>query len=231
MNQNNINEEDRLKKAMSQRHMVRKYTDRPIDPELIELLDQRAELDDKKYGLSIRLVTKDRALLPGIIRLFLARNVDNAFIIAGPKGSDELCGYAAADLMLYAQTLGLNTWYVGGTYSKKEAEKDVDGAHVVGIIAVGYGQTQGVPHKSKTPDEVSSYEGSKAPVWFQDGVRAALLAPTALNKQPFFIKGKGRDVSIECDGGIFTGVDLGLIKYHFELGAGRSHFAWKADAI
>ena len=146
--------------------------------------------------------------------------------MAGPDGADELCGYCGADLMLYAQTLGLNTWWVGGTYNRKGAQEKSEGAKPVGIIAVGYGQTQGVPHKTKTAEQVSSYDG-EAPQWFKNGIEAALLAPTALAKQAFTIKGKGNKVSISCDNGIFTGVDTGLVKYHFELGAGKDNFEWE----
>lgn len=95
----------------------------------------------------------------------------------------------------------------------------------VGIIAVGYGQTQGVPHKTKTADAVSFYDGD-VPDWFKEGVNAALLAPTALAKQAFMMNGEGCTVHIYCDNGIFSGVDTGLVKYHFELGAGKEHFEW-----
>ena len=37
----------------------------------------------------------------------------------------------------------------------------------------------------------------------------------------------GIGLIITCDNGIFTGVDTGLVKYHFELGAGKENFEWK----
>ena len=67
---------------------------------------------------------------------------------------------------------------------------------------------------------------SGSPKWFKDGIEAALLAPTALAKQAFTISGTDNKVSISCDNGIFTGVDTGLVKYHFELGAGKDSFEW-----
>ncbi len=93
------------------------------------------------------------------------------------------------------------------------------------MIAVGYGQTQGSAHKTKTPKQVSIYNGDE-PEWFRQGIDAALLAPTALGKQAFMIKGLENKVSIRCDNGIFSGVDTGLVKYHFELGAGKENFEW-----
>ena len=214
-----------MKQAMKERHMVRKYTDEPIPEYIVEKLNHRVRENNEQYGLSIKLMTNDDSAVPGVIKLILAKGVNNFFIMAGPDGADELCGYCGADLMLYAQTLGLNTWCVGGTYNRKGAQKKIEGAKPVGIIAVGYGQTQGVPHKTKTAEQVSSYDG-EAPQWFKNGIEAALLAPTALAKQAFTIKGKGNKVSISCDNGIFTGVDTGLVKYHFELGAGKDCFEW-----
>ena len=214
-----------MKQAMKERHMVRKYTDEPIPEDIVEKLNRRVRENNEQYGLSIKLMTNDDSAVPGVIKLILAKGVNNFFIMAGPDGADELCGYCGADLMLYAQTLGLNTWWVGGTYNRKGAQKKIEGAKPVGIIAVGYGQTQGGPHKTKTAEQVSSYDG-EAPQWFKNGIEAALLAPTALAKQASTIKGKGNKVSISCDNGIFTGVDTGLVKYHFELGAGKDCFEW-----
>ena len=214
-----------LQEAMKARHMVRKYTDKAIPADIAAKLNERVKQNNEQYDLSIKLMINDGSAVPGVIKLILAKGVNNFFIMAGPKGSDERLGYCGADLMLYAQTLGLNTWWVGGTYNRKGAAEKSEGATPVGIIAVGYGQTQGVPHKTKTADAVSSYVGD-VPDWFKEGVDAALLAPTALAKQAFILKGEGGTVHIDCDNGIFSCVDTGLVKYHFELGAGKENFEW-----
>jgi nitroreductase len=54
-------------------------------------------------------------------------------------------------------------------------------------------------------------------------VDAALLAPTAMNQQKFkFILRQGDKVELAKAGhGFFSDVDLGIVKYHFEIGAGR----------
>ena len=176
--------------------------------------------------MAISLKVGDESALPGALKLFFAKGVRNYFVLAGSDrpGLDEDLGYASADLMLFAQTLGLNTWWIGGTFSRKNVEQAVPGKKVIGIVAVGFGVTPGVAHKSKTAAEVSSYEGPE-PQWFADGVQAALLAPTALNKQCFRIVGEGGKVSISENGGTFSGADIGIVKYHFELGAGNA-FDW-----
>lgn len=215
-----------MKQAMRQRHTVRKFASEPLSPELISQLNDRVRANNERLGLAISLKVGDESALPGALKLFFAKGVRNYFVLAGSDrpGLDEDLGYASADLMLFAQTLGLNTWWIGGTFSRKNVERAVSGKKVIGIVAVGFGATPGVAHKSKTAPEVSSYEGPE-PQWFADGVQAALLAPTALNKQCFRIAGAGNKVSISENGGAFSGADIGIVKYHFELGAGNE-FDW-----
>jgi len=57
-------------------------------------------------------------------------------------------------------------------------------------------------------------------------VEAALLAPTAVNQQKFRFTLSDRTVKAEATGGFSSRVDLGIVKYHFERGAGTEHFRW-----
>lgn len=216
-----------MREAMHERHTVRRYTDKAIPAETMEKLRGRIDDNNKKYDLAIRLMVDDTNAFNAAVKLVLAKGVRNYFILAGRDvpDLDERLGYSSADLMLYAQTLGLNTWWVGGTFNRKKVSVMVPDVKVIGVVAVGYGAVQGIPHKTKTSEKVSSYKG-EMPDWFRSGVDAALLAPTALAKQAFFIRGEGRTVSITCGNGIFSGADRGLVKYHFELGAGRENFEW-----
>ena len=216
-----------LKEAMEQRHMVRKYTDKIISDDLIEKISNRIKENNEKYNINMKLMTNNEEAVSAIIKLVLAKGVKNYIILAGDKESilDEILGYSGCDIMLYAQTLGLNTWWVGGTFNRR-VSKFVDNKKVIGIIAIGYGQTQGMPHKSKIVEDVSKYNGD-SPEWFLNGIKASLLAPTALNKQDYKIIGNGNKVKIDINNGIFTGANKGLIKYHFELGAGKENFEWE----
>jgi hypothetical protein len=217
-----------IKEAMEQRHMVRKYTDQPIPADVVEKLNDRIATNNEMHHLSLSLVTENSDGLSAMAKL-ISKNVRNYIILAGPDTEelDEKLGYCGADIILYAQMLGLNTWWVGGMFDAKSAKKHIDSAdlRINGVIAIGYGKTQGVPHKSKTAAEISSYNGTE-PQWFIDGVNALLLAPTALDKQPFTVKGEGSKVSLTCDSGHFAGIDLGIGKYHFEAGAGKENFEW-----
>ncbi|MBO5094273.1 MAG: nitroreductase, partial [Lachnospiraceae bacterium] len=66
------------------------------------------------------------------------------------------------------------------------------------------------------------------PQWFRKGIEAALLAPTAMNQQKFVFTLKGNTVSAKAGMGFYTKTDLGIVKYHFEAGAGVENFSWDA---
>ena len=187
-----------LKEAMKKRHMVRKYTDKPLSDELIRKINERIEINNEKYNLNMKLMINNNKGVSSIMKLIMAKGVNNFIILAGDisENLDERLGYSGADIMLYAQTLGLNTWWVGGTFNRS-VRKYVDNKNVTGIIAIGFGQTQGVPHKSKSVEEVSKYNGSTIPEWFVNGTESALFAPTALNKQDFMLIGNGNKVKIQ----------------------------------
>lgn len=53
-----------------------------------------------------------------------------------------------------------------------------------------------------------------------------MCAPTALNKQAYLVTGEGNKVTLTCDSGYFADIDLGIGKYHFEIGAGKENFEW-----
>lgn len=218
-----------LEEAMRTRHTVRRYTDRKLPGDVLEQLRERVRENNETHGLAMSLVTENTEAFGPALRLLLAKGVRNYLVLAGrdKPGLDEKIGYCGTDIMLFAQTLGLNSWWVGGTYSRKGVRRNAapEAEKLLGLIALGYGASQGVPHKSKGAEEIAAYEG-EAPEWFTRGAEALLLAPTALNKQAFTLRGEGRKVSLTCENGIFSGVDLGIGKYHFELGAGKQNFDW-----
>ncbi len=176
----------------------------------------------------MKLITGNADGLNRLGKLAL-KGVNNYIILAGKDTPDldEKLGYAGADVALYAQTIGLNTWWNGGMYSAKGVRRNLSETddRINGIIAIGYGQTQGVMHKSKSAADISRYNGTP-PQWFIDGIDALLYAPTAINRQAFMVEGEGNRVSMRYKGGIYAGIDLGIGKYHFEIGAGKENFEW-----
>lgn len=218
-----------IMEAMKQRHSVRQYTDQLIDEEVLKALQTEIETCNQESGLSIQLVTNE----PKAFGSFMAHygkfsGVTNYMALVGKKSNmlDELCGYYGERLVLKAQQLGLNTCWVALTYKKVPGAFTVNkGEKLTVVIALGYGKTQGTAHKSKSMEAVSNITPD-SPEWFKKGVEAALLAPTAMNQQKFSLSYADGKVSARAGSGLYAKMDLGIVKYHFELGAGKTNFEW-----
>lgn len=62
--------------------------------------------------------------------------------------------------------------------------------------------------------------------WARLRLRAAAQAATAMNQQKFTFTLQGGSVAAKAGTGFYTKVDLGIAKYHFEIGAGTAQFRW-----
>ena len=217
-----------LMEAIQSRHAVRQYTSEPIPRPVLEALAAETAACNAEGGLHIQLVHDEPEAFQGVLAHYgKFRGVRNYLALVGPKGADEKLGYYGERLVLKATQLGLDTCWVALTFRKGKCPVAVaPGEKLVCVAALGYGQTHGVPHKSKSLSEVCRAEGD-LPEWFRSGVEAALLAPTATNQQKFLLTLEGDAVRAESTGGFYSKVDLGIVKYHFEVGAGRDHFTWK----
>ena len=211
--------------AIEARHAVRSYTDEPLAPEAVEVLQKAIARVNEEANLNIQLVLDEPRAFAGFkARLVNFMNVRNYLALVGPecRELDGIVGYYGEQLVLLAQSLGLNSCWVGGTYKVVNRAYNVDlGQKLAAVVALGYGATQGVPHRSKAPQE-------GAPGY--DGVDAALLAPTALNQQKFsFALADEEDVPMvraSTRRGAFTQMDLGIAQCHFEIGAGNALYRW-----
>lgn len=208
---------------MQQRHSVRQYTDQAIEPEKRAVLDALTQEINRKAGLSVQIIYDD----PKCFDSFMAHygkfaGVRNYIALVGKKapGLDETLGYYGEELVLKAQELGLNTCWVALTHGKSKAAVG-RGEKEVCLIALGYGVTQGVEHKSRPMQELCTC-GEPMPEWFRCGMNAAMLAPAAMNQQKFrFELLPDGTVKAACGSGFYTKLDLGIVKYHFEAVTGK----------
>ena len=225
-----------IQEAIEARHSVRSYREQPLTEEIVKLLKGKIDELNREGQLHIQLILNEPRAFQGTLAKYgKFRDVNNYIVMAGKK-SDDLdvrVGYYGEQLVLYAQTLGLNTCWVGLSYSKVSGTYVLDeGEKIACYIAIGYGETQGVSHKIKTVEQVSN-ASDITPSWFKRGVEAALLAPTAVNQQKFSFEYVGISNNrhqVRAKKGFsmigYTQMDLGIAKYHFEIGAGKENFEW-----
>ena len=222
-----------LQEAITARHSVRKYIDKEIPADIVTALQDKIAEYNKVGNLNIQLVLNETRAFTGMLSYGSFSGVRNYFVMVGKKGADldERVGYYGEQLVLLAQTLGLNTCWVGLSYRKvPEAYNVGKDEKLACMIALGYGETQGVSHKIKTIEQVSN-ASDLTPAWFKRGVEAALLAPTAVNQQKFSFEYVGMSNNrhlVRAKKGFsmigYTQMDLGIAKYHFEIGAGKNNF-------
>lgn len=225
-----------LIEAIQSRHSVRRYKDTPLPADVIETLLQKISEVNKENGLHIQLVTDEPKAFKSILNYGTFSGVTNYFVVAGQKAVDleERVGYYGEQLVLLAQQLGLNTCWAGLTYQKVAGTYTLnEGKKIVCYIALGYGETQGTERKHKSVREISN-ASDLTPKWFNRGVEAALLAPTAVNQQKFFIEyvgikeGNRHKVKAKATFSMmgYSKLDLGIVRLHFEIGAGKENFEW-----
>lgn len=216
--------------AINRRHSVRSYTDRRIDEDAKNELEKVINECNIDGDMHIQLcIDEPEAFDSFMARYGKIKNVKNYIAIVGKKGNDlqEKTGYYGEKIVLKATQLGLNTCWVGLTYGKGKTKCKVNsGEKLCCVIALGYGETSGVGHKTKTIEELSRVNG-EMPDWFRKGMEAARLAPTSLNQQKFLIELKdGNIVKAKALKAFYSKLDLGIVKYHFEVGAGTNGWKW-----
>ena len=103
-----------LLEAIEARHSVRKYKDEPVPEDILATLRNRIWEINQEAGLHIQLVTGEPKAFSGLICYGTFSGVTNYLVMAGKKGDDldEKVGYYGEQLVLLAQTLGLNTCWV-----------------------------------------------------------------------------------------------------------------------
>ena len=225
-----------LQEAITARHSVRKYIDKEIPADIVTALQGKIAEYNKVGNLNIQLVLNETRAFTGMLSYGSFSGVRNYFVMVGKKGADldERVGYYGEQLVLLAQTLGLNTCWVGLSYRKvPEAYNVGKDEKLACMIALGYGETQGVSHKIKTIEQVSN-ASDLTPAWFKRGVEAALLAPTAVNQQKFsfeYVGVKDNWHIVKARKGFsiigYTGIDLGIVKCHFMIAVGDVCLKWK----
>lgn len=221
-----------LREAIVARHSVRQYKNQAIEADKVEQLHAAIDEANRTAGLHLQLVTDEpEAFAHGLAKYGKFSGISNYIALVCRKGQDEQLGYYGERIVLLVQTLGLNSCWVGLTFSKQPDHYTIGpDEQLHGVIALGYGLTQGVQHPVKPIEKFYKAPSASIPEWFKKGVEAAVLAPTAMNMQKF-------EFELLPDGrvaartrftlmGSYLKLDLGIVKCHFEIGAGKENFRW-----
>ena len=224
-----------IDEAIKQRHSVRKFLNKKIEGGILDELQEAINNAKEESNLKIELVLNEEDAF-GKSHYGNFENCKNYIVIIGDRLEpklEEKAGYYGEKIVIRAQELGLNTCWVALTYNKAEVPIKIESNEsLVIVIAIGYGVDNGHERKSKKYKDVTKVEEYSAPSWYKKGIDYALLAPTAINQQKFrFDLKDDNKVSARVYGlGFCTRIDLGIAKYHFEVGAGKDNFEWTENS-
>lgn len=208
---------------IKQRHSVRSYLDKRIDDETMSLINAEIDRLNAESGLHMQFMEETDGVFGSLASRFIGwKFVPNYIALVGKDGPelDQTCGYYGEQLVLFLQSIGLNTCWVGMFKAGAVKAEIKDGERVVITIVVGYGASSGRQHRSKSVSDVT--DAKDMPDWFRRGVEYALLAPTAVNQQKFIFSLDGDTPSLRASAkGPCVNIDLGIVRYHFEAASGR----------
>ena len=143
-----------VQEAISARHSVRTYLTKPVEPAIVNALRAEIRACNAEGGLHIQLVMNE----PMAFRGFFAhygkfRGVCNYIVLAGKRAKDlgERAGWFGERLVLLAQTLGLNTCWVGLTFSKAVARRSYVLAPDERLVCVIHGSLPPPYRRNSTP--------------------------------------------------------------------------------
>ena len=220
-----------LLEAIDHRHSIRCYIDKPLAPEDKEKIAAKAEELNKESGLSMSIMFDEPKAFEKSTGFLFTKNyvLMTGPVSMGKRELQEAVGYYGEKLVLWAETEGFGTCWVKASYKKQTELYNIpEGHELVCVIAIGYPAFPGKPHQNRLIDDVIRAQRGM-PQWYIDGAYAALAAPTALNQQMFYFVWKGENrCQAKPNMKIWPNVyiDLGIVKYHFEIGAGAENFVW-----
>ena len=242
---------DNIAKLVRDRRSVRTYEVRPLSPEDLEKLSSFMERVENPYDIPVGF-----KLLDGKKQKLKCPVISGADLFIGARAPwvphmEEAVGYSLEALVLYAQSLGLGTVWVGGTMDRAAFERAMELAEnerMPCMTPIGYPaqkmsvkeslMRKGVRADSRTPFSSLFFDGAfgkpLAPEQagsLAEPLELVRLAPSAVNKQPWravvaenavhFYLRHTKGFVSEAVGDMQK-IDMGIALCHFALAAEES---------
>lgn len=223
------------------RTSLRSYLPDPLSPIQREELGKAVSSCNQRSGLHVRLVCEQPEPFAFLKSYGVLKGVRNYLMLAGPASDPDLeekCGYYGEELVLTAGAMGLGTCWIGGTYDKAGCLRHLEeGETLVCVVVLGHTpEVRGSREKlialaskrKRKPSAELARNSSGAPSWFMSGIASVQRAPSARNRQGYrFVYQKDGTVLAQVSAqSEFAMVDLGIAKFHFELGAHGGQWTW-----
>jgi len=232
--------------AIPLRRSRRRYNRTPLEPTQLAQLQTvcrefrpypqaRAELITEAPDEVLRGVVASYGKVKGAPALIaFIGDIDDPYV-------NEKIGYTGEGIILEATAMGLGTCWVGGSmFFRRGLAESIVGAgekeKVFAVTPVGRAVKNfsleervmigfGLAHRRKPLAElVTGLDEKEWPRWMKAALKAARLAPSAVNRQPwrFHVEPNGITVSVDSsliEWGISKRLDCGIAMLHIEVDA------------
>lgn len=233
---------------MKARRSIRTFDGRRLEEDIRQNLLSYAEHIENPFGIPVEfkfLDAKEKGLICPVVSgtdLYVGAKIKNI-----PNASVAF-GYSFECFVLYAQSLGLGTVWLGGTMNRSAFEKAMELAEdemmpcasPVGYVAEKMSMREAMMRKAIKADERLPFEElffdkevntplakEQAGFW-KKSLEMVRLAPSAVNKQPWrvIVKDKSVHFYLKRSKGFEKGsnldmqmIDMGIALCHFALAA------------
>ena len=236
------------------RRSVRSFDGAPLSPELREQMERFAAGIENPYGIPVRFRFRDAAEQGLSSPVITGETLYFAAFVPKTAHAEEAFGYAFETLVLYAQSLGLGTTWIGGTMNRGEFSRAFglrDEELMPCVSPLGRPAAKmslretlmrkGAKADSREPFEKLFFDGSfdtplteAAAGKLAPALEAVRLAPSAVNRQPWRVLRQGERLHfyvkhakgyVSQATGDLQKVDLGIALCHFDLAARETGLA------
>jgi len=253
-----------MKKAILSRHSQRSYSGEPLSKEDEQkLLDYIQNEENLKgiHGTSVKFhyLTEFKENMEKISTYGVIKKAP-AYLVAVTENTTESlidCGYIFEKLIIYLESQGIHTCWLGGTFKRSQLNVPLaEGEFIPAISPVGYAAekktltdklVRGIAKSDKRlPFDSLFFEEDFTQSVKDSALREQLeyvrMGPSASNKQPWRILIDRNDVAhlyLEPTPGYGKGalnypiqmVDMGIAACHYELAKGKVEFFWQKPEV
>ena len=222
----------------------RRYISTPLDSELLSHMQTFCrEFRPFPQARAELLTQSPNEILGGMVGSYGIIQGPTAFIAFIGDTSDpnvqEKAGYCGEGIILEATSKGLDTCWVAGTFRRKTTSAILGistNEQVIAVTPLGHAPEKRpfgeriLPtivraHKRKPLSELTSgLSEERWPNWMAAALKAARLAPSAYNRQPWRFHLEPQSITISAvmlrqDFGFSTRLDCGIAMMHIEVAA------------
>lgn len=232
-----------IEKLIRERRSIRTFEERPLEALDKEKLCAFMEAVENPYALPVGFKLLEGMSCPVVVgtELYVGGKIKKA------PHMNEAFGYSFEQMVLFAQSLGIGTVWIGGTMDRAAFEKamelgpeeEMPCVSPLGYRAQKMSLRESMMRKGIKADERMAFEElfyndsfeqpltkDKAGRWYQP-LEMVRLAPSAVNKQPWraIVKEDAVHFYLQRSKGFSGGeidmqkIDLGIALCHFDLAA------------